>query len=349
MSTSQTHPTAISWPAKLLGIAIMVVVLLVSAEIAASAYYYLMVKPQFETTKAESGHYYRASNDPQLAYELKPGYQGVHQGRDLHINSLGFRGPELAPKGEKTRLAILGDSVTFSIWHADAEALPHLVGLQLQRDCPRGAEVLNLGVPGYGVHEVRELFQVKAPGLALDAAIYLMNLNDFAWRETEFEGADAGLYRMYHPPLLKLPFFVKKAMYRFEKGTLLGGMNPTINWYQWMIKGTTRRTLDEVAAMHSWARDHGIAFAVSILPAGIALGGGTNALAAEQKLIVDALRARGVVVADDTQQFIKTPSLFDETDHLTGPGNHVAAGQIAEFFRTSSPPIADAMQCRVGE
>ncbi|WP_133255967.1 SGNH/GDSL hydrolase family protein [Rhodopseudomonas palustris] len=346
MTLAQTIPTTTSRRVKIIGAVAMLIVLLVSAEIAASAFYYLVVKPQLDATKAEPGHYYRASDNPRLVYELIPGYRGSHDGRDLHINSLGLRGPELSAVKDRPRIAILGDSVTFGIWHADAEALPHLTGVELQNGCGRGAEVLNLGVPGYGAQEIREQFQVKSAATSPDAAVYLLNLNDFARRETPYEGADAGLYRMYHPPLLKLPFFIRKVAYRFEKGTLLGGMNPTLQWYRWLIGGTSQQTFDDIAAMAAFAKSRGISFAVFVLPSGLALEGGTNALADEHKAIAEALQARGITVASDASGFISTPSLFDPTDHLTGPGNHLAAAELAMFIRRSFPGVAARMNCQ---
>ncbi|MGP9814526.1 hypothetical protein ACTZWT_23690 [Rhodopseudomonas sp. NSM] len=346
MTIAQTIPTATSRRVKIIAFITMLVVLLVSAEIAASAFYYLIVKPQLDLTKAEPGHYYRAATNPRLVYELMPGYQGSQDGRDLHVNSLGLRGPELASRKDRPRLAIFGDSVTFSIWHSEAEALPQLVGVELQNACGRGAEMLNFGVPGYGAQEIREQFLVKSPGVSLDAAVYLLNLNDFARRDTPYEGADAGLYRMYQPPLLKLPFFIRKATYRFEKGTLLGGMNPTLQWYRWLIGGTRQQTLDDIGAMAAFAKNHGISFAVFILPSGLALAGGTNALADEQQTIASALQARGIAVANQADRFIQSPSLFDQTDHLTGPGNHVAAAQLATFVRNTFPGVAAAMGCQ---
>ena len=326
----------------------MLVITLAGAEIAASAFYFLVVTSKFEAARAEAGHYYRASADAALAYELAPGFRLEREGRDLTINSLGLRGSEPAPSKTAMRFAVLGDSVTFGIGQDDARTIPRLMEAKLRRECETSVEVVNLAVPGYGARELSELLEVKAPRLMLDGVIYLMNLNDFARRDSIYEGADAGLYRMYHPPVLKLPYLLRKAVYRWMKGTQMDNMTPSLDWYRWMMGGTMRETLNDVGAMKLWANAHDISFAISILPSGIGLSGGTNALANEQRIVAEALRSQGIAVVDDVRPFLGSTDLFDETDHLTDRGNDVVSTQLVQTLKSALPEVSAKAGCRSG-
>lgn len=344
-SATIAQPGRTSWGVKVLAFALMLVVTLVAAELAAQAFYAFIVSPQLEARKVDPGHYYRASHDPLLGYELAPGFRVRRDERDLMINSVGLRGPELAASKPAARFAVLGDSVTFSLMQGEAHTIPRLVEGKLRRDCGPSVEVLNLGVPGYGAHELNELLRTKATALSLDGVIYLLNLNDFAQRDSIWEGADSGLYRMYAPPALKLPFLLQKAFYRWHKGAGGDGTGPSLEWYRWLINGTWSETLDQVSAMNLWAKNQGIGFSVSILPSGFALAGGENALAAEHRRIGEALRARQVPFVDDVRPLIGA-GLYDETDHMTDKGNDVISAQLGEALKSFFPAVAAKSGCR---
>lgn len=334
------------WQVKALAVVLMLVVAIIGAELAAAAFYALVVSTQLEARKVDSDHYYRMSRDPVLGYELAPGFRLRHDDRDLSINSFGLRGPEPLAEKAGARFAVLGDSVTFGIQQGEDRTIPRLMEIKLRQQCAPSVEVMNLGVPGYGAQEIGELLKTKAPLLSLDGVIYLLNLNDFARRNTFREGADSGLHRMYWPPALKLPFLLQKALYRWEKGGKDDGMSPSLGWYRWLIDGTTNQTLDEVGAMQRWAKAQGISFAVEILPAGVALAGGANALADEHRRIVDLLRARNVVVFDDLGPSLSAAGLYDETDHLTDKGNDVASTRMIGVLNSAFPDLTAKAGCK---
>jgi len=196
---------------------VMIVSTLGAGEVLAQLFTYVVLKRSFAAITADPRHYYRKSENEMLGYELHPDFELHEQGRALHINSRGLRGPEAAPVKSGLRLAILGDSVTFSTGLSDEQTVPHLVQEELARRCGQSVEVINLGVPGYGTQELAEQLRVKSAGLELDGVVYLLNLNDFARRNTLREGADNGLYRDYVLPTLKLPWLIGKAVYRWHK------------------------------------------------------------------------------------------------------------------------------------
>jgi hypothetical protein len=341
-------PSQPRWQVKLLALLLMAVVTLALLEVAASVLYFFVVSPQLEARRADASHYYRASKDPLLAYEPVPGFQLHHNDRDLAINSFGLRGPEPISPKTGVRFAVLGDSVTFGILQGEAQTVSRLMEDKLRRVCSGDVEVFNLGVPGYGAQEVNELLRTKAPLLALDGVVYLLNLNDFARRNTLWEGADSGLYRMYQPPALKLPFFLQKALYRWQKGGKDDGMTPSLDWYRWLINGTFRETLDEIASMKLWAKAQGISFAVSVYPSGVALSGGVNALAREQQMVANGLQARGITVADDIGPFLSSPNVYDATDHLTDHGNDVASTLLIGVMASVFPDLVERAGCKPG-
>jgi hypothetical protein len=345
IAVAPDRPAKPRWLIKILALALMMAVTLVLAEAAATALYLLVVSPQLEARKADAAHFYRLSKDPLLGYEFAPGFKVRRDDRDLVINSFGLRGGEPASPKTGMRLAILGDSVTFGIQQGEAQTIPHLMEAKLRKQCVNPVEVLNVGVPGYGAQELNELLRTKAPLLSLDGVIYLLNLNDFARRNTWWEGADSGLYRMYWPPALKLPFFLQKALYRWEKGGKDDGMTPSLDWYRWLINGTLPATFNEISAMNLWAKTHGLSFAVSVFPSGVALSGGTNALADEHRAVADGLRARGIAVIDDVGPFLSGSNLFDETDHLTDKGNDVASTHLIGVLKSAFPDIAERAGC----
>jgi hypothetical protein len=87
---------------------------------------------------------------PTRGWTLKPGIDGmtVFDGKNLNSNSKGFRGKTEYPYQRtpgKQRIVVLGDSFTFGEEVSDDETYAHDLEATLSN-----AEVLNLGVQGYG-------------------------------------------------------------------------------------------------------------------------------------------------------------------------------------------------------
>jgi hypothetical protein len=90
-------------------------------------------------------------------------------------NAAGFRDDrDVGPPGERFRIATYGDSETFG-WSV---ALEETFQRQMEAIDPR-VEVLNFGVPGYQVINVRTQLEQTLPRFQPDLAIYLVNKNDF--------------------------------------------------------------------------------------------------------------------------------------------------------------------------
>lgn len=120
----------------------------------------------------------RPSADPEVEYELTPGARGRAWGTDVSVNSLGFRGPEVASTpGEAFRIVVLGDSVTFGASVPAGAEFPAQIG-RLLPGGPSGYEVLNLAVGGYDTTNEAALLAARAPQLQPRLAIVAYCLND---------------------------------------------------------------------------------------------------------------------------------------------------------------------------
>lgn len=117
----------------------------------------------------------RPSLDPEVAYELAPGARGRAWGTDVSVNSLGFRGPEVAPEpGEAFRIVVLGDSVAFGASVPEGAEFP----AQLGRLLSERYEVLNLAVGGYDTANEAALLAARAGALRPRLAVVAYCLND---------------------------------------------------------------------------------------------------------------------------------------------------------------------------
>jgi len=126
-------------------------------------------------------HVLRPADDRDEAYELVPGAHGHFWESDVHVNSLGFRGDEVAatPAPGTNRILALGDSTTFGYGVGAEEAWPAVLErLLAQAPGAPPVEVLNLGIPGYDT--LNEAARLAGRGLALDPDLALVGycLND---------------------------------------------------------------------------------------------------------------------------------------------------------------------------
>ena len=124
--------------------------------------------------------------NPYLRSALAPGFRFDTGKYRIEVNSLGFRGPEIAvPKTPGTfRIFALGESSTFG-WkgaRSHDEAWPALLESKLRAAYPaRKIEVVNAGVPGYTSIEQRINFMLRISKLQPDALVIYHGNNDLGW------------------------------------------------------------------------------------------------------------------------------------------------------------------------
>lgn len=115
----------------------------------------------------------------------------------IHVNSRGFRGPELdVPKpSARVRLAFLGASTTFAAEASrDELTWPHLVTSRLRSTYPNVEfDYVNAGIPGYRVEHARRNLEYRVGPLNPDFIIYYEATNDIAYDTLQLAKA-RGLY-----------------------------------------------------------------------------------------------------------------------------------------------------------
>ncbi len=120
----------------------------------------------------------RMSDNPKIVFELKPGLAAVpFRGVPLTTNSLGFRGPEVAPEEEPGTITIVGvgDSIMFGWGVPDGQNyLAILETLLRQKHPERRWRVLNLAAPAYNT--VMEVETLRRKGLAFGPDLVILGL-----------------------------------------------------------------------------------------------------------------------------------------------------------------------------
>jgi lysophospholipase L1-like esterase len=119
--------------------------------------------------------------DPELRYVQKPGQQGWIDDGLVTVNSLGFRGPEVAlpkPRG-RFRVAVIGDSLTLGWGVHDGETYAARLEQELRRRQPAvELDVVNLGVGGYNTRQAVGFLARHVATLAPDLVLLGFYLND---------------------------------------------------------------------------------------------------------------------------------------------------------------------------
>ena len=313
--------------ATLLGLFFALIILEICCQI-----YTLYLDKQWEAIKANSGHYFKASRHDSLVYELASNFSMEKDNRRLWINRFGIREVENAIY-DLPKIAILGDSVVFGIGLSQEQTISSLLQEAINRT-GASLKVLNFGVPGYGLDELVEYLKIKEKIYNVDQVIYILNPNDFARRNSIYEGADAGLYRMYYQPIFKSLWFLRKAIYRINKYNTLDDyhkLKASVKWYQWLFKGNKDAGYDHIKEMALYANEKGISFTVVLLPAGVAYNrNGSYGLSDMYESIGAFLKVNNINYIDPTDEFgSNVEKYFDPTDHLTFEGNV----QMVEILR----------------
>lgn len=348
MSNPPTQPAApaaamkprLSFRAIVLLLVIALLLTVAGVELACQAYFYAMVKPGWDELRASTDHFFERSPDPRLGYALRRGYSIDRSDRQLHINTHGIRDEtDAVPPPEAHTIAVLGDSVVFGILLSQDQTVTALLQKRLDPSAA-AVRILNFGVSGYSLAEFTPFYESLAPTYTPDHVVYVFNPNDFSVRGTVYEGGDNGLYRMYHPPVIKTPWFIRKAIYRGKKG----GPQPTGPWYEWLYQGTKDESLPAVLTIRDAAKSRGATFSVYLFPSGNTYTPSGNTLADEFAEIGAWLTAHQIVWSDGTPDFAGSHAQdIDETDHPTAEGNIRFAEALERHLeRTGFLPAAPA-------
>jgi lysophospholipase L1-like esterase len=125
---------------------------------------------------------------PALGFEMVPSQQGFTFASPATINSVGLRGPEIAPlkAPEQVRVLCLGDSITFGVGVSDEVPYPRQLEALLAQAHPRREwQVINAGVQRYTTYQ--EIDWLKKIGVDLDPDFVILGFfpNDVTIRPLE--------------------------------------------------------------------------------------------------------------------------------------------------------------------
>jgi hypothetical protein len=137
------------------------------------------------------------------------------QYRDVHINSLGFRGPE-PPSGGSERILLLGDSFTFGAGVADSETF----AARLDAALDSSGNAWNAGQPGYGVYQMQAMLERVAPKLSPTVAVVVIWEGDFLRQPLVGDDLDRYFAQKRKSELLKSSVLITH-MYRALERVLL--------------------------------------------------------------------------------------------------------------------------------
>ncbi len=292
--------------------------------------YAVFLGMQWEKLSKHPHHYWTDSPSAALGYELARNVNLEVDGRVLRINTYGIREADDEIHQDKVRIAIFGDSVAFGLGLSQDSTISAMLQRKLDPE-GRTVKVLNLGAPGYGTAELLENLRIKNEIYHLNSIYYVLSPNDFCRRNTSREGGDNGLYRMYHLPLLKSPWMVRKAIYRLRKGETTTG---STGWYQWLYDDGGEEGCADIAAMAKYAAAQGASFTVFLLPGAIAYQpGGGYALKEMYDSIMSFLKHNGIAYIDPIAAMAADPDrYFTSTNHLHPPGNELVADLLREHI-----------------
>jgi len=114
---------------------------------------------------------YLHTYSPVYGWTPRPSFRYTLAGSETTINRRGYRGREypLARVPGRTRLVMIGDSITFGYGVGDGETFSAVMEALVPR-----LEVVNLGVQGYGTDQ--ELLKLEREGLAYRPDVVVLNV-----------------------------------------------------------------------------------------------------------------------------------------------------------------------------
>ena len=165
--------------------------------------------------------------------------------------------------------------------------------------------------------------------------MFILQAKDFAKRNTRYEGADNGLYRLYHRPRFVSRYLMRKAIYRYHKGgSLWRPSMASVDWYEWMYRGSLDTSLAAIRAMDDYCAEQGCRFTLALLPAPSAYVDGEYQLSRMYEEIFAFADREGIHAIQMIEEFgPRIEESSDKSDHLTLKGNQLLAGILARHLR----------------
>jgi lysophospholipase L1-like esterase len=318
----------------------------------------------------------RPSGYPSLTYELSPGAATKARGKEIKINSQGFRGPEPSSDPALARVIVIGDSITFGDNLALEETFPFLLQQELSSQ-GRNLEVLNFGVPGYDTLQEVSSLEIRGLKYHPDVVVVAYCLNDVSISSVSLEQIQrmqrlrtASYYFLYESRLVDLvaqgveklriknweKHVNEPAVFRREyanqidsigddESDLLGLMGQTPTW----PNSTWYGDRDRVGRLRfgfrrlaSLSRENGFRVVIMIIPLLLEKGGVYSYRVAHRIVEMEARRA-GFDTIDLTDDFMRVgmTSLRLTSGDLFHPnkiGHAIMANSLAPYVNQHLKP-----------
>lgn len=258
----------------------------------------------------------------------------------LNSNSVGMRGLREyseRPPADRSRVVLIGDSFSFGEEVADSETFAH----RLQELLPR-AEVLNLGVHGYGHDQM--LVYLREEGLRYRPSVVLVgfvqddmerNMLEFRdYAKPRFELVDGSL-ALRNSPVPSPDETMARERYRSRFMDLLDMVHQAVLWRtgvnQRRMEAVTAALLDEIARESASV---GAATAFAYLPHSVELMDPTVTLEAE-RFFDEYCRERDALCLDLRPTFlerIENGFPIKVPGHWHGSGHALVADELSTFL-----------------
>lgn len=204
---------------------------------------------------------YRATED--TLWELTPSQKGFTiPGRPkATINSFGFRGSQISLCETCYRILLVGDSFAFGYGVGDDETLARFVELDLTRRTGMNCQVLNLGVPGYGVHQMCLLAEKKIKDYRPQMVMMVMIAGDVLRQPEALRRSQRVAGQMLRALLRKSSFtaLIKPRLER-AKDLIRGKERITFEQFNQVFDKLWARDRQKIERLDAILKDHGVEF-----------------------------------------------------------------------------------------
>lgn len=240
------------------------------------------------------------AENPSVGHRHRPGGHERLMGVDVRISSAGFRDDEYPlEKGERWRIVLLGDSLTFGWGVEKEETFEHQ--LEQLLDARRPTEIINFGHGNYNTEQEVHLFIEEGLAYRPDQVVLFYFINDAETVPQRSRFAWLGSIRI-------ATFYwsrVKALVARLNESTGFGEYYSAL--YREDAEGW-RRSRDAFARLARTCEDEGIMLQVVLLPELHELRDYTFAL--EHALVSEFLGSIGVPVLDLAPSFADQPDPY---------------------------------------
>lgn len=291
---------------------------------------------------------HRASDDPELIYELVPGASGVRDGVPIVINDDGFRDDPFPAEGTRTglRIIVLGDSVAWGWGVEMPQAFPQVLERELNAarspDAPPHV-VFNLAVDGYSTAQEVRLLETRVAAFNPDLVILAYVLNDP-------DVADGGLARHFTSSPVALVELVRQGWRRAAEPPPppFDGRNWDHEYHFYIHAKHKAQVETGFARLGRWRREHRVPILVAVVPVMLFEPGTPYPWQYLHDYIASLCRKEGLESLDLHEAFAgrSADGLKLDEWHPNAEGHAVIAGALHAFIHALASAPGDATEPR---